>query len=166
MANKKFAIGCLGILVLGLVIAALWGIGSYNSLVELDQGLRSSGPGRERLPAAGRPGAQPGRDRQGRGRLRERHLHRRDRGPGQGRPDPRSTPGQLNDPAAFAKFQQAQDGLSSALSRLMVVVEKYPELKATQNFRDLQAQLEGTENRITVERSASTRPPRPSTPSG
>lgn len=57
-----------------------------------------------------------------------------------------------NDPAAFQRFQQAQDGLSSALSRLMVVVERYPELKATQNFRELQAQLEGTENRITVER--------------
>jgi LemA protein len=57
-----------------------------------------------------------------------------------------------NDPAAFAKYQQAQEGLSSALSRLMVVVEKYPDLKATQNFRDLQAQLEGTENRISVER--------------
>jgi len=57
-----------------------------------------------------------------------------------------------SDPAAFQRFQQAQDGLSSALSRLMVVVERYPELKATQNFRDLQGQLEGTENRITVER--------------
>lgn len=56
------------------------------------------------------------------------------------------------DPAAFRRFQQAQDGLSSALSRLMVVVERYPELKANQNFRDLQAQLEGTENRIAVER--------------
>jgi LemA protein len=56
------------------------------------------------------------------------------------------------DPQAFARFQQAQDGLSSALSRLMVVAEKYPELKATQNFRDLQIQLEGTENRISVER--------------
>lgn len=49
-------------------------------------------------------------------------------------------------------FQQAQGGLTSALSRLLVVVERYPELKATQNFRDLQVQLEGTENRITVER--------------
>jgi LemA protein len=57
-----------------------------------------------------------------------------------------------NDPAAFARFQQAQDQLSSALSRLMVVVEKYPELKATAGFQTLQAQLEGTENRITVER--------------
>lgn len=66
------------------------------------------------------------------------------------------TPGAMqnivNDPAAFQRFQQAQDGLSSALSRLMVVAERYPELKATQNFRDLQVQLEGTENRITVER--------------
>jgi LemA protein len=57
-----------------------------------------------------------------------------------------------NDPAAFARFQQAQDSLSSALSRLMVVVERYPELKANQNFRDLQVQLEGTENRVAVER--------------
>ena len=56
------------------------------------------------------------------------------------------------DEASIQKFQQAQDGLSSTLSRLMVVVEKYPELKATQNFSELQAQLEGTENRITVER--------------
>ncbi|HTX87987.1 MAG TPA: LemA family protein [Bacteroidales bacterium] len=56
------------------------------------------------------------------------------------------------DEASLAKFQEAQDGLSSALARLMVVVENYPQLKATQNFSDLQAQLEGTENRITVER--------------
>ena len=55
-------------------------------------------------------------------------------------------------PEAMARFQQAQDGLGSALSRLPVVVAKYPDLKATQNFRDLQAQLEGTENRIAVER--------------
>ncbi len=53
---------------------------------------------------------------------------------------------------SIQQFQQAQDGLSSALSKLMVVVERYPELKATQNFLELQAQLEGTENRIAVER--------------
>lgn len=58
----------------------------------------------------------------------------------------------LNNPQAFARFQQAQDALSSALQRLMVVVERYPELKADQRFADLQAQLEGTENRIAVER--------------
>jgi len=56
------------------------------------------------------------------------------------------------DAASLQKFQSAQDGLSSALGRLMVVVERYPELKANQNFLELQAQLEGTENRITVER--------------
>jgi len=58
----------------------------------------------------------------------------------------------LNNPQAFAQFQAAQDGLSSALSRLLVVSEKYPELKATQGFRDLQGQIESTENRISVER--------------
>jgi LemA protein len=58
----------------------------------------------------------------------------------------------LKNPAEFQKFQQAQDGLSGALSRLMVVAEKYPDLKANQNFLELQSQLEGTENRIAVER--------------
>ena len=53
----------------------------------------------------------------------------------------------------FAQFQQAQEGLTSALSRLLMVVERYPELKANQNFLELQAQLEGTENRINVERN-------------
>ncbi len=56
------------------------------------------------------------------------------------------------DEASLQKFQEAQNGVSSALGRLMVVVEQYPQLKATQNFSELQAQLEGTENRITVER--------------
>ena len=58
----------------------------------------------------------------------------------------------LNNPASLNKFQQAQGELSGALSRLMVVVEKYPDLKANQNFMDLQKQLEGTENRINVAR--------------
>ncbi len=62
------------------------------------------------------------------------------------------TPEMLSDPAAMAKFQSAQGELSSMLSRLMVIVERYPELKANQNFRDLQNQLEGTENRISVAR--------------
>ena len=62
------------------------------------------------------------------------------------------TPEVLNDPAAFQKFQQLQGELSSALSRLMAVSENYPQLKADQSFRDLQSQLEGTENHITVAR--------------
>jgi LemA protein len=64
-----------------------------------------------------------------------------------------ATPELINNPQAFAQFQQAQAQLSSALSRLLVVVEKYPELKSDANFRDLQAQLEGTENRIAVARN-------------
>ncbi len=64
-----------------------------------------------------------------------------------------ATPELVNDPAAFQKFQQAQGQLTGALSRLMVVSENYPNLKANQGFRDLSAQLEGTENRITVARN-------------
>ena len=63
------------------------------------------------------------------------------------------TPETLNDPAAFQKFQEAQSGLSSALSRLLVVSENYPNLKANQGFQDLRVQLEGTENRIAVARN-------------
>lgn len=59
----------------------------------------------------------------------------------------------INDPNAFAQFQEAQAGMTSALSRLLVVVEQYPDLKANQNFLDLQHQLEGTENRINVARA-------------
>jgi LemA protein len=65
----------------------------------------------------------------------------------------RATPELLNDPQAFERFTAAQGQLSSALARLMVVVEQYPDLKSDTNFRDLQAQLEGTENRITVARN-------------
>ena len=64
-----------------------------------------------------------------------------------------ATPELLANPEAFNKFQQAQAGLTSALSRLLVVAENYPQLKADTAFRDLQAQLEGTENRITVARN-------------
>jgi len=64
-----------------------------------------------------------------------------------------ATPELINDPQAFAKFQAAQGELTSALSRLLVVTENYPQLKSDQNFRDLQAQLEGTENRVTVARN-------------
>ena len=64
-----------------------------------------------------------------------------------------ATPGLLNDEQAFARFQAAQGQMTSALSRLMAIAENYPQLKADANFRDLQAQLEGTENRVTVARN-------------
>src|SRR2546426_12807194 len=69
----------------------------------------------------------------------------------------KATPELINDPAAFKKFQQAQQEMGGALSRLLVTVERYPELKSNQNFLQLQSQLEGTENRITVGASGSTR---------
>ncbi len=65
----------------------------------------------------------------------------------------KATPELANDPAALAKFQEAQGSMTSALSRLLVVSENYPQLKADRNFQDLSAQLEGTENRITVARN-------------
>ncbi|HEY6863128.1 MAG TPA: LemA family protein [Burkholderiales bacterium] len=64
-----------------------------------------------------------------------------------------ATPELVNDPQAFRRFQDAQASMTSALSRLLVVAENYPQLKSDQNFRDLQAQLEGTENRIAVARN-------------
>jgi LemA protein len=152
MANKKiFAIGCLGVLVLGVLIVALYVTGVYNGLVGLDQKAQAQW-----------------------GQVENVYQRRADLVPNlvetvkgaaafekdtfTAVTEARAKVGQVQvnagqlTPDAFAKFQTAQDGLSSALSRLLVVVEKYPELKATENFKELQAQLEGTENRITVER--------------
>lgn len=152
--TKWVAIGCGGLLVLALIICGMWGIGAYNGLVSGDQAVQASW-------------AQVQNAYQRRADLVP-NLVETVKGAAAFEKDTftavteaRSKVGQIsgealgnvvNDPAAFEKFQQAQSGLSSALSRLMVVMEKYPDLKATQNFRDLQAQLEGTENRITVER--------------
>jgi LemA protein len=149
---KSLGLGCLGILILGIVVIGLWGIGSYNSLVKLDQGVRSGWAQVENvyqrradlvpnLVETVKGAAEFEKDTftavtEARAKVGQTKIDA----------------GQLNDPGAFAKFQQAQDQLGGALSRLLVTVEKYPELKATQNFRDLQSQLEGTENRITVER--------------
>ena len=151
MANRKYAVGCLVVvLVLGLM-AAVYVTGLYNSLVGLDQKVQAQW-----------------------GQVENVYQRRADLIPNlvetvkgaaafeqdtfTAVTEARAKVGQVQvnagglTPDAFAKFQEAQEGLSSALSRLLVVVEKYPELKATENFKELQAQLEGTENRITVER--------------
>jgi LemA protein len=141
----------LGGIVALAVIVGMFGVGAYNSLVALDQGVQAQW-------------AQVENVYQRRADLIP-NLVETVKGAAAFEQDTftavteaRAKVGQVNagdlanNPEAFAKFQQAQDGLSSALSRLMVVVERYPDLKATQNFRDLQVQLEGTENRITVER--------------
>jgi len=152
MANKKFGLGCLGIIILVVIVSVISGIGTYNSLVKLDQGVRSQWAQVENVYQR-RADLVPNLVETVKGAAdfeKETFI---------AVTEARSKVGQvqigeglINNPEALARFQEAQDGLSSALSRLMVVVEKYPELTATQNFRDLQSQLESTENRITVER--------------
>jgi len=152
MANKKFmGLGCLAIVILGLLIVVLYGTGIYNSLVGLDQKVQAQWGQVENtyqrradlipnLVETVKGAAAFEKDTftavaEARAKVGQVQVN----------------PGQLT-PENLAQFQQAQDGLSSALSRLLVVVEKYPELKATEAFKELQAQLEGTENRITQER--------------
>lgn len=148
----KIALGCGGLLVLMVLILGLGAMVSYNSLISLAQATDAQW-----------------------GQVENVYQRRADLVPNlvatvkgaasfekdtfTAVTEARARVGQVNlggkaptAPDAMARFQQAQEGLGSALSRLLAVVEKYPELKATQNFRDLQAQLEGTENRITVER--------------
>ena len=142
----------LGSLVVIVVIAAMALTGTYNRLVTLDQAVQSQWAQVESVYQR-RADLIPNLVSTVKGAANfEKSTY-------VAVAEARSKVGQLNlgsgvpnDPAAFAKFQAAQDGLSSALSRLLVTVERYPDLKASQNFADLQAQLEGTENRISVER--------------
>ncbi len=151
MANKKFAVGCLVVVLAGVLIAVVYVTGVYNSLIGLDQKVQAQWGQVENtyqrradlipnLVETVKGAAAFEQDTftavtEARAKVGQVQI----------------APGQLTSDS-LAQFQQAQEGLSSALSRLLVVVEKYPELKATENFKELQAQLESTENRITVER--------------
>jgi LemA protein len=146
-------LGCLGVIVVIALIVGGVVVGAYNNLVGLSQGVDAQWAQVENqyqrrtdlvpnLVATVKGAADFEKST-----LEE--VVKARASVGQTTIDPSNLP---NDPAAFAKFQQAQDALSGALSRLLVVVERYPELKANANFRDLQTQLEGTENRISVER--------------
>ena len=145
-------LGCLGVLVLVVLIVGGMAMGTYNRLVTLGQGTDAQWAQVENQYQR-RADLIPNlvSTVQGAANFEKSTLEEVIKA--------RASVGQVNlgnlpnDPAAFARFQQAQDGLSSALSRLMVVVERYPELKANQNFRDLQVALEGTENRVSVERN-------------
>jgi len=150
--------GCLiaGVIVGVIVLLAggivLWGTGIYNGLVKSEEGVRSAWSQVEsqyqrradlipNLVATVKGYAQQEKDvflgvAEARAKVGEMTV----------------TKEVLEDQAAFAKFQAAQDQLSSALSRLLVVAENYPQIKSNENFMNLQTQLEGTENRITVER--------------
>ena len=144
-------LGCLGALVLIALVLGGIALGTYNSLVGLGQAVDAQWAQVENQYQR-RADLIPNlvSTVQGAANFEKSTLEQVVKA--------RASVGQVDmsklpdNPAAFARFQQAQDALSSALSRLMVVVERYPELKANQNFRDLQVQLEGTENRVAVER--------------
>ena len=154
MKNKGMMIGCaIGAIVLlavGMLVA--WGVSSYNNMVSLDQEVIKQWSQVENQYQR-RADLIPNlvntvkgyadfekevltKVTEARARVSQFNI----------------TPELLNDPQAFAKFQSLQGELSGALSRLLVTVENYPQLKANENFLQLQAQLEGTENRISVER--------------
>jgi LemA protein len=146
-------VGCLAVLVLVAIVLALSGVGTYNTLVGSSQGVDAQWSQVENVYQR-RADLIPNlvATVAGAANFEKSTLEavtQARASVGRMQVDPKNLP---NDPAAFARFEQAQNQLSGALSRLLVVVEKYPELKANANFRDLQAQLEGTENRIAVER--------------
>ncbi len=154
MKNKGMMIGCAigAVVLLAVGMLVIWGISSYNNMVSLDQSVIQSWAQVENQYQR-RADLIPNlvntvkgyadfekevltKVTEARARVSQFNI----------------TPEVLNDPQAFAKFQSLQGELSGALSRLLVTVENYPQLKANENFLQLQAQLEGTENRISVER--------------
>src|SRR5262245_685945 len=150
---KWGAIGCIGILVLAVVLG-LPLIGSYNSLVQLDQAVQGQW-GQVHNAYQRRADLVPNLVETVKGAAafeKDTFTQVAEARAQVGKVTSEALQNAASDPQAFEKFQQAQAGLSSALSRLMVVVEKYPDLKANANFLGLQSQLEGTENRITTER--------------
>jgi len=145
-------LGCLGVLVLGALIVAFSIWGTYNDIVARQQDVESNWAQVQNVYQR-RADLVPNLVATVKGYaahesqvLEAVTASRAQVGSIQVRPD------MLNSPVELQKFQQAQAGLSSALSRLLLVVERYPDLKANQNFLELQSQLEGTENRIAVER--------------
>jgi LemA protein len=146
------SIGCIIALVVVGLILAVWGIGQYNGLVQSREAVNTAWSQVENvyqrrmdlipnLVATVKGVAAFEKDTyiavaEARSKAGQINI----------------TPEMLNDPETFKKFEQLQGQLSSALSRLLAVAENYPQLKANQNFLELQSQLEGTENRIAVER--------------
>src|SRR5882762_11146093 len=153
---NKFAIGCSGVLIILAVFAivcALALMGSYNQLVTLEQNVNKKWADVQSVYQR-RADLIPNlvQTVQGAANFEKSTLTEVTNARasvGQVKLDPNKAP---TDAAQLEQFQQAQGQLSSALSRLLLVSERYPELRANQNFLSLQAQLEGTENRISVER--------------
>jgi LemA protein len=153
-------LGCLGALVLILLIGGGWFVGVRNHLVELDQQVQAQWAQVENdyqrrfdlIPNLVRTvqGAANFEKSTLEAVINARSRVGQVQAPAGGAPGAQSN--LPNDPNAMAQFAGAQENLSGALSRLLVVVERYPDLKSNQNFLELQSQLEGTENRIAVER--------------
>jgi LemA protein len=152
--GKKIALGVIGVIILIALIVGFTFTGTYNTLVQLDNATQAQWAQVQNVYQR-RADLIPNlvATVKGAANFEQGTLVAVTQARAQvGQVTAGAVENIARDPQAFARFQQAQDGLSSALSRLMVVVEKYPELKATQNFSALQSQLEGTENRISVER--------------
>jgi LemA protein len=149
----KIGLGCLAVVVLVIIVCGLSLAGTYNHLVTLGQEVDKQWSQVENQYQR-RADLVPNlvSTVQGAAQFEKSTLEdvvAARASVGRAQVDAGTAP---NDPAKLAQYEQAQAALGSALQRLLVVVEKYPDLKANQNFRDLQAQLEGTENRIAVAR--------------
>jgi LemA protein len=153
--NRKLSVGIVALIAILFVVSILlvWSVSTYNRIVTLDEQVKS-GWSQVESQYQRRYDLIPNLVETVKG------FAKQEREVLESVTNARSRVGQLtvtpqvlNDPQAFAQFQQAQDGLSSALSRLLAVVENYPTLKSNENFLQLQSQLEGTENRITVARN-------------
>jgi LemA protein len=154
MKSRGCMLAVAGLVVVGVIAVGvfLWGLGIYNNLVGQDEGARSAW-GQVETQYQRRADLIPNLVATVKGYATHEQTVFTDVAEARGKVGQITvTKEVLEDPAAFKKFQAAQDQLSSALSRLLAVAENYPQLKANENFRDLQVQLEGTENRISVAR--------------
>jgi LemA protein len=153
---KKFALfGCGGlvlVLIAVVVVAAIFVAGAYNGFVKQEEGVKTAWSQVENVYQR-RADLIPNLVETVKGVANfEKETYTAVTEARSRVGQIKVTPEMLNDPNAFAQFQKAQGELGSAISRLLVVAENYPQLKANQNFLELQSQLEGTENRIAVER--------------
>ncbi len=154
MKNKGLIVGLAigGVLIIGIILLVMWGISVYNNLVALEQNVLKQWSQVENQYQR-RADLIPNLVNTVKGYANfEKEVLTQVTEARAKVGQFNVTPEVLNDPQAFERFQSVQGDLSSALSRLLAVVENYPELKANENFLQLQAQLEGTENRISVER--------------
>ncbi len=150
--GRNFGLGCLVAVLVGVLGAGVWAASAYNRLNEADQGVTAAWSQVENVYQR-RADLVPNlvATVKGAASFEQSTLTAVVQARAQAT-QVKLDANSIKDPEALAAFQKAQDGLGQALSRLLVTVERYPELKATQAFRDLMVQLEATENRISVER--------------